>query len=318
MNVIGIVSVLACVLAMPALAQKYPAKPIRMIVGIAAGGGVDTGARAVAAALFPLLGQQVVVENRVGAGGNIGAAVAADAAPDGYTLLYGETSVLIAPSLYQKLSFDPVKSFAAVGAVGWEPLVLSVNPALPAKSAAELIALLKATPGKHSYGSPGIGSPHHLSMEMIRKQAGVDIVHVPYKGAALVVPDLISGVLSVAMMSAATTLPQAKSGKIRALAVSTSVRLPSAPDWPPLAETLPGFEAMATHFIVAPVGVSAEVIGRLSDALKTALAGEDMKRSFASRGATAEYAPPDVLAARIRTQVQKWGTIAKESGAKLE
>ena len=312
------VFVLACSFALPCCAQAYPTRPIHMLVGIAPGGGLDSGARLVAAKVSEVLGQSVIVENRPGAGGTIAAAAVAAAPPDGYTLQYAAGSLLISPSLYKKLSFDPVKSFTPVAGVGWEPLVLVVNPAVPAKTTAELIALLKANPGKYSYGSPGIGSVHHLAMEMFRTQAGVNIVHVPYKGAALYLPDLITGVLPLAIASVASSLPQAKAGKLRAIALSRPIKLAIAPDWPTLAETLPGFDASPSFFILAPTGTPANVVARLSEALKTAVSADDLKRSFQAQGATAEFVPPDVLAGWIQVEVRKWNAVAQESGAKLE
>ena len=309
---------LACTTAAFCSAQQYPNKPIRMLVGIAPGGGLDSGARLVGSKLSEVLGQSVIVENRPGAGGTIAAAAVAAAPPDGYTLQYAASSLLIAPSLYKKLTFDPVKSFTAVGGVGWEPLVLVVNPAVPARTTTELIALLKANPGKYSYGSPGIGSVHHLAMEMFRTQAGVNIVHVPYKGAALYLPDVITGVLPLAIASVASALPQAKAGKLRPIALSRPVKLAIAPDWPTLADTLPGFDASPSFFIVAPAGTSPDVVAKLSGALKTAVSSDDLKRSFQAQGATAEFVAPEALAAKIQNEVRKWSAVAAESGAKLE
>ena len=310
--------VLACAVALPAFAQKYPAKPVRMVVGIAPGGGLDSSARLVGSKLSEVLGQQVIVENRPGAGGTIAAAAVASASPDGYTLQYAATSLLISPSLYKNLTYDPVKSFTAVGGVGWEPLVVVVNPAVPARTPAELIALLKANPGKYSYGSPGVGSVHHLTMELFRTQAGVNIVHVPYKGAALYIPDLVSGVLPIAIASVTATHGQAKAGKLRPIALTRPIRGSLAPGWPALSDTLPGFDAAASFFVVAPAGTPAEIIATLSRALKTAVSADDLKQSFSRQGATAEFIAPEVLARSIRTEVQKWSTVAKESGAKLE
>lgn len=309
---------LACAFAIPAVAQKFPSKPVRMILGIAPGGGLDAGARLVAAKLTEVLGQQVLVENRPGAGTTIASAAVAAAAPDGYTLQYAETSLLIAPSLYKDLPFDPVKSFVPVGGVGWEVLVVVVNPAVPARTTAELIALLKANPGKYSYGSPGIGTAHHLAMELFKTRAGVDIVHIPYKGAALYIPDLVSGVLPIAIASVTATLPHAKTGKLRPIALTRPIRLSLAPDWATLADTLPGFDASPSFFIVAPAGTPADVVARLSEALKTAVSADDVKRGFTARGATAEFVPPEVLGASIEADVRKWSVIARESGAKVD
>lgn len=309
---------LACALALPASAQNFPSKPIRMIIGIAPGGGFDTGARQVATEVSQVLGQQVLVENRSGAGTTIASAAVAAAAPDGYTLQYADTSLLIAPSLYRNLPFDPVKSFTPVCGVGWETLTLVVHPAVQARTTAELIALLKASPGKYSYGSPGIGTVHHLAMELFKIQAGVDIVHIPYKGAALYMPDLVSGVLPMAVASVTATLPHVKVGKLRAIALTRPMRLALVPDWATLAETLPGFDAAPSFFVVAPAGTPADLVARLSDAFKKAVSTDALKRSFAERGATAEFVAPEVLAASIEADVRKWSAVAKGAGAKAE
>jgi tripartite-type tricarboxylate transporter receptor subunit TctC len=313
-----LIGALSCALALPAFAQSYPSKPIRMIVGIAPGGGLDTGARQIAAEVSQLLGQQLVVENRPGAGTTIASAAVAAAAPDGYTLQYAETSLLIAPSLYKSLPFDPVKSFTPICGVGWETLAVVVNAAVPARTTAELIALLKANPGKYSYGSPGVGTAHHLAMEMFKTQAGVDLVHIPYKGASQYMPDLASGVLPVAVASVTSTLPLVKAGKLRAVALTRPVRLALVPDWPTLAETLPGFDAAPSFFILAPAGAPADVVARLSDAFRKAVSTDELKRAFAERGATAEFVPSDVLAASIEADVRKWGAVARGAGAKAE
>ncbi len=297
-------------------AQAFPAKPIRLIVGIAPGGGLDASTRIVAGGLSKTIGQQVLVENRAGAGGTIAAGAVAAAAPDGYTLLYASTSLMIAPGIYENLTFDPVKSFAAVAGTVTDPLLIAVNPKLPVNTTAELIALAKASPGKLSYGSPGVGSVHHLVMESFKTAAGLQIVHIPYKGAAAYVPDLIAGVLPIAVVSVAAALPQAKAGKLRVIAITSPGRLHIAPDWAALADTLPGFDMPSVQFIVAPAGTAAGVIARLSDAVKTALALEDTRRAFAAVGAVPEHVPPEVLAARIRDGVPRWATIAKQSGAK--
>ena len=313
-----LIGLLGCALASAACAQTYPSKPIRMIVGIAPGGGLDTGARQIAAEVSQVLGQQLVVENRPGAGTTIASAAVAAAAPDGYTLQYAETSLLIAPSLYKNLPFDPVKSFTAVCGVGWETLAVVVNAAVPARNTAELIALLKANPGKYSYGSPGVGTAHHLAMEMFKSQARVDIVHIPYKGASQYMPDLASGVLPVAVASITSTLPLVKTGKLRAIALTRPIRLALVPDWPTLAETLPGFDAAPSFFILAPAGTTGDVVARLAEAFKKAVSTEDLKRSFAERGATAEFIPTDVLAASIDADVRKWGAVARAAGVKAE
>ena len=298
-------------------AQSYPAKPVRMLVGIAPGGGLDTGTRTVANKLAELLGQPFIVENRAGGGGSIAAAVVANTAPDGYTLLMATTTIMIHPAVFANLPYDPIKSFTPVGAAGTELLVISVNPSVPAKNTAELIALLRASPGKFNYGTPGIGTAHHLAIEMFKKQAGVDIVHVPYKGAALVTPDLISGQIPMAMMSVNTTLPQAKAGKIRVIAISSPVKL-SVADWPAISETLPGFDASSTRLLMGPANMPREIVQRLSDGLRRMMASEDIQRAFTQQGAHWQFVSPEELAASMRVDLPKWMAAAKDAGVKPE
>jgi tripartite-type tricarboxylate transporter receptor subunit TctC len=305
-----------CTCSATAIAQQYPTKPVHLVVGVAAGGGLDSGARLIASKMSELLGQPFLVENRPGAGSTISAAMVAKAPPDGYTLLFAATALLISPALYEKLSYDPLKSFTPVGTAGTEILVIAVNPAFPVKTTAELIALVKANPGKYSYASAGVGSIHHLAMEMFKKQAGLDILHVPYKGSAPVVPDLIGGVVPMAMMSMITALPQAKAGKLRPIAITSASRISIAPDWPAIAETLPGFDAVSMRTVLAPAGTPAEVISRLADALRATLAMEDVKQIFASQATSGEFIGLAALAVRMQADLVKWSTAAKESGAK--
>ncbi len=297
-------------------AQPYPNRPVRLLVGYPAGGGADALARLTATHLGEALGQPFVVENRAGAGGTLAADAVAKAAADGYTLLFGETGLLIAPAVYASLPFDPVKSFAAVGAVCALPLVVVANPSVPARNADDLIALLKANPGKYSYGSPGFGTVHHLAMELFRMQAGVDFVHVPYKGAALIIPDLVSGQIPLAILSAPPALAQAKAGKLRAIALTSPVRLSGAPDWPALADSLPGFDASPRLFVLAPAGTPAAVIARLDTAITGMLAKPAVLATLAAQGAAPSPAGADELAAFIAAEVRKWGAIARQSGAK--
>ncbi len=298
-------------------AQQYPAKPIRMIVGIAPGGGLDTGTRTVAGKMSELLGQPIIVENRPGGGGTIAAATVAKSPADGYTLLMAATTIMVHPAVYANLPYDPIKSFTPIGAAGTEILVITVHPSVPVKTTAELITLLKAHPGKFNYGSPGVGTVHHLTMEMFKKQAGVDIVHIPYKGAALITPDLISGQIPMAIMSVNATVPQARAGKIRAIAISSPVKLDVA-DWPSIGETLPGFDTSSTRLLMGPAGVPREVVARLSDALRRTLTAEDILAAFSKQGAHAQFVSPEDLAASMRADVSKWSAAAREAGIKAE
>jgi tripartite-type tricarboxylate transporter receptor subunit TctC len=303
-------------LAAPSHAQQYPNRPIRMLVGYAAGGGADALARIVAGKLGDALGQQVAVDNRPGAGATIAADALAKSAPDGYTLYFADTAILIAPAVYAKLTYDPVKSFAPVGNVVSLPLVFVANPAVPAATAPELIALLKANPGKYSYGSPGFGTVQHFAFELFKKQAGVDVVHIPYKGAAPIVPDLLSGQIPLAIISASPALAQARAGKLKAIALSSPVKLAAAPDWPALADTLPGFDASPRLFILAPAGTPQPIVAQLSEALRKVLVQPDLLENFGKQGATAEWTSPDDLGKQIAAEVRKWASLAKDAGLK--
>ena len=298
-------------------AQQYPAKPVRMLVGIAPGGGLDAGTRTVAGKMAEIFSQPFIVENRPGAGGTVAGAVAAKSPADGYTLLMATTTLMFHPVVYPNLPYDPVKSFVPIGTAGTEILVITSHPSVPARTTAELIALLKANPGKYHYGSPGVGTVHHLTMEIFQKQAGVQLTHVPYKGAALIIPDLLSGQIPLAVMSVNSTLQQARSGKIRAIAISSPVKLAAA-DWPAIADTLPGFDAASTRILMAPAGVPREVVARLSDALRKMLSSEDVLAAFEKQGAHSQFVTPEELAAKLQNEGGKWMAAAKEAGLKGE
>src|SRR5688572_3087554 len=310
---------LALLVAAPqlGLAQQYPAKPLRMLVGYSAGGGADALARLIAAKMADGLGQQVLVENRPGAGATIAAAALASSPPDGYTIFFADTALLIAPAIYQKLSFDPVKSFAPVAGACTTPLVIAVNNEVKAASVAELISTLKANPGRLSYGSPGIGTVHHLAMETFKRQAGVDIVHVPYKGASAIIPDVISGQLQIGIISAPPALAQSKAGRLRPIALTSPVRVAGA-DWPALADTLPGFDASPRLFVLAPAGTPGAAIAKLNEMLKTALASKDLLDAFSAQGAFADWSTPQVLGVRMAQESLRWAQIAKDAGIRAE
>ena len=309
--------VVAASFAAAAHAQSFPAKPIRMLVGYSAGGGADALARIVGAKMSADIGQQVLVDNRPGAGGTIAADTLAKAPPDGHTIMFADSALLIAPAIYAKLPFDVATSFAPVGGAVTTPLVVVVNPAVSAKTTAELIALLKADPKKYSYGSPGIGTVHHLAMELFKKQAGVIMLHVPYKGASAIVPDLISGQIPIGIMSASPALAQAKSGKLRPIALTSRVTVRGA-DWPALAETLPGFDASPRLFIIAPAGTPEPVISQLNAVLKSTLAARNVGEAVANQGGETDYTTAQQLGARMAEETRKWAQVAKDSGAKVE
>jgi tripartite-type tricarboxylate transporter receptor subunit TctC len=312
-----LVAAMAAALVTPALAQTFPAKPLHMLVGYSAGGGADALARIVAQKMGAELGQQVLVDNRPGAGGNIAADTLAKAAPDGHTIMFADSALLIAPAVYARLPFDVAKSFAPVGAAVTTPLVVMVNPSLPAKSTQELIELLRANPGKYSYGSPGIGTVHHLAMELFKKQAGVNMLHVPYKGASAIVPDLISGQIPIGIMSASPALAQAKGGKLRPIALTSKVKVRGA-DWPALADTLAGFDASPRLFVLAPAGTPDGVISQLNAVLKSTLAAREVIEAVANQGAETDYSSARDLGERMAKELRKWEQVAKDSGARLE
>lgn len=298
-------------------AQQYPAKPLRMLVGYSAGGGADALARLIAVKIADGLGQQVLVENRPGAGATIAAAAVASSPADGYTIFFADTALLIAPAIYQKLSFDPVKSFAPVSGACTTPLVIAVNNEVKAASVAELISTLKANPGRLSYGSPGIGTVHHLAMETFKRQAGVDIVHVPYKGASAIIPDVISGQLQIGIISAPPALAQSKAGRLRPIALTSPVRVAGA-DWPALADTLPGFDASPRLFVLAPAGTPAGVVTKLNETLKTALASKDLLDAFSAQGAFADWSTPQALGVVMAQESLRWAQVARDAGIKAE
>jgi tripartite-type tricarboxylate transporter receptor subunit TctC len=301
-----------------ARAQGYPSHPLVMLVGYAAGGGADALARITAAKLSPLLGQQVVVENRPGAGATLAAQALAKAAPDGYTLYFADSAILVAPSVYAHLGYDPRTSFSYVGGVCSIPLAIVAHPSAPFHSLGALIEQARAAPGKLSYGHPGVGTVQHLAMELFKRRAGVDILAVPYKGAAPILPDLIGGQIPLAVISAAPAIAQARAHKLITLAITTTAKLQSEPSWPTVAETLPGFDAAPRLFLLAPAGTPQPVVARLSEALKAALEAPDTTDSFTVQGATVEWSSPDGLAHTYAQELEKWAEVARTAGIKPE
>jgi tripartite-type tricarboxylate transporter receptor subunit TctC len=306
---------LLLVLTGNAFSQDYPARPVRLLVGFPPGGAMDAIARTIGPKLAEALGQPMVIENRTGAGGAIAADALVRSTSDGYVLLLAESGTLIVPSLNPKAAYDPVRQFAPLGGVCSLPLAFVVNPGFPASGAAELIAALKANPGKHSYASPGVGTLQHLAFELFKRQAGVDAVHVPYKGASAMMPDLMSGQVPIGVISATVAVAQAKTGKIRALAVTSPQRLPGAPEIPALAEVLPGFEAEPNVFVVAPAGFSS---AKLSQAIRAAVASSDVRETFARLGATPTPIAPDALGRRIAEETARWAAVVRDAGIKAE
>ena len=297
------------------LAQDYPVRPVRLLVGFPPGGAMDTIARVLSPKLAEALGQPFVVENRTGAAGAIAADALVKAAPDGYTLLLAESGTLIVPALNPKAAYDPVRQFAPVGGVCALPLAVVVSPSFPAANVQELIAALKANPGKHSYASPGVGTLQHLAFELFKRSAGVDAVHVPYKGASAMLPDLMSGEVPIGMISALVAVSQSKTGKIRALAVTSAQRLPNAPEIPALAETIAGFEAAPNVFVVAPAGFGNE---KLSNAVRAAVTSPEVRETFAKQGASPMPAGPAELGARIAAESRRWADLVRTANIRAE
>ena len=307
-----------CLASVSVFSQDYPSRPVRMLVGYAPGGGMDTIARVVAPKLSELLGQQFLIENRPGASGGVAAEALTRTAPDGHLLMVAESGTLALPAVSPRVTLDPVKQFAPVGGICMLPMAFVVNPSFPAKDTRELIAALKASPGKHAYASPGIGSLQHLAFELFKRQAGVQVVHIPYKGATAMMPDIMNGQVPIGVISALAAMGPTRAGKIRTLAVTSPQRLPSAPDWPTMADTLPGFSAAPNVFLVAPAGTPAAVLDKLSRALRQAVTSKDVADNFAKQGATPTPSSPAELGAQIAEETRRWAAVVRDAGIKVD
>jgi tripartite-type tricarboxylate transporter receptor subunit TctC len=309
----------AALVATAIQAQPYPSKPVRMVVAFPPGGSTDLAARALSERLAEALGQPIVVENRPGASGNIGAEAVARAAPDGYTLLMAATSFATSPAFFPKLGWDPVKDFAPVSLVATVPIVVVVNPAVPAKNPQELIAYSKANPGKLNLASPGAATLTRLSGEMFKQAAGLDWVTVHYKGGPPAVTDLLAGQSHVMFANISDVISHVKAGKLRAIAVTTAKRSAVVPDLPTVAESaLPGFDVSTWQAVVAPAGTPREVVQRLNAEIVRAMAAPEMKQRFLSFGTDAATGTPDELGRFLADEVAKIGKIAKDVRAKVD
>ena len=303
---------------------EFPDKPAHFIVGFTPGGPSDIIARALGQKLSELWGQQVVIENRPGAGGNIAAEAAARSAPDGYTWLLGNNSILATnQSLYRSLAFDPVRDFAPVALVAIQPNILVVNPGVPATTVKELIALARAKPGQLNYASSGSGAAAHLAGELFKTMAGVDMVHVPYKGAQPALTDVIAGQAQLMFATSASAIPYIRAGRLRALAVTSSRRSASVPELPTVSEAgaesgLRGFEAVTWHGVVVPRATPGPVVARLNADIVGALGTRDLRERLESLGAELAPGSPQDFADYIAREIPKWAKVVKDSGARAD
>ena len=314
---------LAILLVIPAvaLAQSYPSRTIKIVVPLAAGGTNDIIARLLAERLSDALKGSVIVENRPGgAGGSVGADTVAKAEPDGYTLLLASTATLaINPSLYAKMPYDPQRDFAPISVIGTSPLILVVNASLPAKNVGELTALLRAKPGAYSYASAGEGTPLHLVAELFRAQTGTQIVHVPYRGAAPAVSDLLAGHVHLMFDNLPSVLPHILAGTLRPLLVTGSRRLPQIPDTPTVIEAgLSGAEAVSWFALAAPKGTPPEVMAKLSEAVRALVKSPDVSARLVGLGTEPWGSTPDEMSSHMIQETAKWARIVKEAGATVE
>ena len=302
------------------VAQPYPSRPLRLIVPFPPGGAVDAWARIVQTRLGEALGQGVVIENRGGAGGMIGADLVAKAAPDGYTLLVGNVAALaMNVGVYSKMPYDPVRDFAPVMRTVVVNYALVVHPAVPARTTGELIAHAQANPGKLSYGSAGSGSAPHLATELLKQRAGIDMVHVPYKGGGPMVADLLGGQIQLAIGDQANLMPQVKAGKLRVLAVGSALRSPGYPEVPTIAEAgFPGYEAAAWQGVVAPAGTPVDVVKRLNEALARVMDMPDVRERLVGAGLDPAGGSPEDFVRYIRAEIAKWSKVAKDVGARAD
>ena len=298
----------------------FPARPVRFVVGFTPGGPSDILARALGQKLAGRWGRQVLIENRPGAGGNLAAEAVAKSAPDGHTWLLGNNSILATnQSLYRSLPYDPVRDFAPVALVAIQPNILVVHPGLPAASVPELVSYLKNHPGKVNYASSGSGAAAHLAGELFKAMTGVDIVHVPYKGAQPALTDVIAGQVQMMFATSASVLPYVKAGRLRALAVTTAQRSPSVPELPTVAEAgVAGFEATTWHGVVVPAATPLDLIEFLNKSINSALGEKDLREKLANLGAETAAGTPQEFAAYIARETPKWAKVVKDSGARPE
>ena len=307
------------VLALPVAAQNYPTRAVRLVVPSAPGGGTDISARILAPQLSQFLGQQVVVENRAGAGTMIGGEAVARAAPDGYTLLMGISTLAINPAMYKKVPYDALKDLAPISQAVSLSNVLVVHPSLPAKSVKEFVALVKPRPGQINFASAGVGTSPHLSMELFLVMTGLKMLHIPYKGSGPGVTDLIAGHVPAMMPNMLSAQPHIKSGRLRALGVTGSKRAPGADDIPTIAEAgVPGYEAVQWYGLLAPAAVPRDIITKLHAGVVRALQNPEVRQRLLNDGAEPVGSSPEEFAAYLRSETAKWAKVIQAAGIKPE
>ncbi|WP_298235230.1 tripartite tricarboxylate transporter substrate binding protein [uncultured Azohydromonas sp.] len=301
-------------------AESYPSKPIRLIVPFPAGGGGDTLARLVMTRVAKELGQTIVIENIAGAGGNVGSQAATRAPNDGYTLLYGTNGTFaINHALYKRTGFDPLHDFEPVSGLSKIAALVTVRPEMNVSTFQELLALLKSKPGKYTYASAGNGTTSHLATELLKSSAGVSMVHVPYRGGAPAITDLLGGQVDVMIDVMPNTGPQVQSGRLRALAVSTAQRLPNMPNVPTIAESgVPGFDVSAWDGIFVPKGTPAPIVAKLQAAIRKVLTDQETRQQLLERGAVAAPTTPEEMSRFVKAEIDRWGAVVKRSGATIE
>ena len=299
--------------------DAFPVKPVRIVVPFPPGGATDVAARLIATKLNEKWGQAVVIDNKAGAGGNVGSDIVAKSAPDGYTLVMGVTgSHAINTSLYSKMPYDPVADFFAISQVAVVPNVIVVHPSVPASTLAELVALAKREPGKLNYASLGNGTAAHLGMEMLKSAAGIDMTHVPYKGSAPAISDLLAGQVQVMVDGLPSALPHIKAGKLRALAITSLRRSPALPDLPTVAENYPGFYADAWSGLFAPKGTPPAVVDKISVEVQRILRLPEVREKLAGLGAEPVGSTPTEFSSHVKREIDKWARVVKTSGAKVD
>jgi tripartite-type tricarboxylate transporter receptor subunit TctC len=313
----AVVAFVILALAHATAAETYPSRPVTIVAPYAAGGGADLIARLMAQKLAERLGQSFVVENRLGAGGVIAASSVAKATPDGYTLFMGaSTQLAIQVTLHKTLPYDPAADFAPVALVASVPFVLIVNPSLPVHSVTELIALAKQKPGQLTFGSSGVGGPPHLFTELLKTMTGIEMTHIPYKGTAQAMTDVIAGHVPIIFSDLAPAIPQLKAGRLRALGISSAVRFAGMPDIPPLAEVgVPGFDAVSWLALVAPAATPAEVVDKLHATVKQIMAEPAVQQKFVDLGNIPLVSPPpDELRRYVKSEIVRWGDVVRKAG----